>query len=72
MDATAGAKPENIAKAKEIIAVLKQHPAGISRKKLARAVHIKSDWLNFYLNGILKYEPIAYDDRISNLMYWVG
>ena len=72
MNATSGAKSEHIAKAREIVAVLKQHPAGIPRKKLARAAHIKSDWLNFYLNGILKDEPIAYDDRISNLVYWVG
>ena len=72
MDATTGAKPENIAKAKEIIAVLKQHPDGISRSELARAVGIRGDKLHVFFNGVLRLEPIAYDDRISNLMYWVG
>ena len=69
---TESAKPENIAKANEILAELKRHRDGISRKKLAQAVHIKNSWLNFYLNGLLKDELIAYDERISGRMYWVG
>ena len=69
---TANAKPESVAKAQEIIAVLKQHPDGVPRNKLARAVRLKSDMLNTYLDGLLKYEPIAYDERISNIVYWIG
>lgn len=69
---TDGAKPENRAKAKEIIDVLKQHPDGIPRRKLAKAVNIENIQLAIYFGGLLKYEPIGYDDRISDLVYWVG
>ena len=72
MDTTAGARPENIAKAKEIIAVLKQHPDGIPRRKLARAVGIRGDKLHIFFNGLLRLEPIGYDEKISDLVYWIG
>lgn len=72
MEATAGAKPENIAKAKEIIEVLKRHPDGIPRRKLAAAVRVHNDKLTVFFNGLLKYEPIGYDGTISDLVYWVG
>lgn len=68
---TAGAKSENIAKAKEIIAVLKQHPDGILRRKLAKAVNIENIQLAVYFGGLLKYEPIGYDEKISDLVYWI-
>jgi len=69
---TDSAKPENIAKAKEIIAVLKQRPDGIPRSELARAVGVRCDKLHVFFNGLLRLEPIGYDERISDLMYWVG
>lgn len=72
MKATAGAKPESIAKAKEIIEVLKRHPDGIPRRKLAAAVGVHNDKLSVLFNGLLKYKPIGYDEKISDLVYWVG
>lgn len=55
-----------------VVNLLKISPYGITSEGIRRATGLSPKQVEYLLWGLLRGEPIAYDDTIDNKYYWVG